>query len=61
MDWQAAGEVADAALYLVKNSGRNGWYGVTAVEGRDADSVRDLVRQPLAAWEGSGCAIIQHS
>lgn len=61
LDWQAAGELADAALYLVKNSGRNGWYGVTAVEAQDVEGLRHLMRQPLAAWEGNGGAIIQRS
>ncbi|SFV01658.1 diguanylate cyclase (GGDEF) domain-containing protein [Pseudoduganella namucuonensis] len=61
LDWQAVGELADAALYLVKNSGRNGWYGVTAVETQDVEGLRHLMRQPLAEWEGNGGTIIQRS
>ena len=61
LGWQEVVEIADAALYLVKNSGRNGWYGVTAVDVRNLEDLRNLMRQPLAAWEGSGCAMIQRS
>ncbi|HEY0589941.1 MAG TPA: diguanylate cyclase [Pseudoduganella sp.] len=61
LDWQAVVEIADAALYLVKNSGRNGWYGVTEVDIRDLEDLRLLMQQPLTAWEGSGRAMIQRS
>ena len=61
LDWQAVGELADAALYLVKNSGRNGWYGVTEVEAGDVEGLRRLMRQPLAAWEERAGIVIQRS
>ncbi|WP_170298630.1 ligand-binding sensor domain-containing diguanylate cyclase [Massilia eburnea] len=61
MDWQAVSEIADAALYLVKNSGRNGWYGVTEVNVQCQEDLQHLLQQPLAAWEGSGRALIQRS
>lgn len=61
LDWQAVGEIADAALYLVKNSGRNGWYGVTEVDVRDLEDLRQLMQQPLKAWQDCGRATIQRS
>lgn len=61
LGWQEVLEIADAALYLVKNSGRNGWYGVTALDVRNLEDLRNLMRQPLAVWEGSGRATVQRS
>ncbi|GAB2876078.1 ligand-binding sensor domain-containing diguanylate cyclase [Pseudoduganella ginsengisoli] len=60
-DWQEVTEIADAALYVVKNSGRNGWYGVTAVDVRDVERFRQLLRLPLSAWEEHGGATIADS
>lgn len=60
-DWQAVVEIADAALYVVKNRGRNGWYGVTSVDIRDLGSLRHLLRLPLAVWEEEGGATIGDS
>ena len=57
-DWQVVTEIADAALYVVKNSGRNGWYGVTSVAVNDAEGLRRLLRLPLAEWEERGGAIM---
>ncbi|CAN7475610.1 diguanylate cyclase [Pseudoduganella sp. LjRoot289] len=61
LDWQAVGELADAALYLVKSGGRNGWYGVTAVQADDLEAVQHLLHQPLVEWEEAGGAIIERS
>ncbi len=61
LGWQAVVELADAALYQVKNSGRNGWYGVTEVDVQSVKDLRQLMQHPLAAWEGSGCATLQRS
>ncbi|WP_332853128.1 diguanylate cyclase [Duganella sp. S19_KUP01_CR8] len=61
LDWSAVREIADASLYLVKNGGRNGWYGVTEVSPQDVEGLRVLMRQPLATWEESGCVTIQRS
>lgn len=61
LDWQAVGEMADSALYQVKNSGRNGWYGVTEVDVQSLKDLRHLLQQPLTEWEGSGHATIQRS
>ncbi|MRV72358.1 diguanylate cyclase [Duganella sp. FT92W] len=60
-DWQAVTEIADAALYVVKNSGRNGWCGVTALEIRDQEGLRKLLRLPLADWREKGGAVIEGS
>jgi diguanylate cyclase (GGDEF)-like protein len=57
-DWQVVTEIADAALYEVKNSGRNGWYGVASVEARDPEGLRRLLHLPLAQWEERGGATI---
>jgi hypothetical protein len=59
--WQEVGEIADAALYLVKKGGRNGWYGVAEVDVQGLEDLRHLMQQPLAAWAGSGHATIQRS
>ena len=61
LDWQAVMEIADASLYLVKKGGRNGWYGVTEVTPQDLEDLRDLIRRPLAEWEGTERATIQRS
>jgi len=61
LDWQAAREVADACLYLVKNGGRNGWCGVTEVDAQDEEGLRHLLQQPLATWDESDGATIQRS
>jgi len=61
LGWQAVGEIADAALYQVKNSGRNGWYGVTEVDVQGLEDLQHLMQQPLTAWEGLGSAVIQCS
>lgn len=55
LGWQEVVEIADAALYLVKNSGRNGWLGVKDMDVQNLEELRHLMQQPLAAWEGRGC------
>ncbi|MBY0238775.1 MAG: diguanylate cyclase [Burkholderiaceae bacterium] len=57
-DWQLVTELADAALYQVKNSGRDGWYGVMSVDVRDTEGLRRLLRLPPEEWEGRGGAVI---
>jgi diguanylate cyclase (GGDEF)-like protein len=59
--WQAVVEIADMALYSVKNSGRNGWSGVTEVAVHDVDGLQRVMRLPWADWHGTGCATIQRS
>jgi len=54
VDWSAAVNIADAALYLVKSSGRNGWLGVTSVRGESAAALRHWSRRPLPEWLRSG-------
>lgn len=61
LDWQAVVEMADAALYQVKNGGRNGWFGVMELDVQGLEDLRRLMQQPLAAWEDSGWATIQRS
>lgn len=59
--WQAVVELADAALYIVKNSGRNGWHGISAVHVDDEAGLRALLLQPFALWAGMDCTVIDGS
>jgi diguanylate cyclase (GGDEF)-like protein len=54
LDWDAAIKTADAALYLVKTSGKNGWIGLIEAQGQSAAALREWVHQPLLDWFRSG-------
>ncbi|MEY4751320.1 MAG: hypothetical protein RIQ60_3534 [Pseudomonadota bacterium] len=76
LDWTALVDVADAALYAVKQGGRNGWLGVLGVTagpdtpaaqavplataGADAD-LSALLRQPVDQWRSSGQLVLTSS
>ncbi|HEY1131345.1 MAG TPA: diguanylate cyclase [Roseateles sp.] len=54
LDWSAVIDVADAALYEAKRSGRDRWVGVLAADpDLDADALRELFTRPPAQWMAS--------
>jgi len=58
LDWGAAVNSADAALYAVKSAGRNGWLGLLSASGGPADSLRARARAPLVDWWRSGEVVV---
>lgn len=54
LDWAAMITIADAALYTIKNSGRNGWLGALSADGVSDKSIRAWLHQPLVNWVRSG-------
>jgi diguanylate cyclase (GGDEF) domain len=54
LDWPAAVNIADAALYAVKGAGRNGWLGALSAGGESAEALLAQSRRPLAEWMRSG-------
>ena len=61
LDWNAAVNAADAALYAVKSTGRNGWLGLLRVRGESPEALRAGSRRPLAEWWQSGDLDVAHS
>ncbi|RZS56901.1 ligand-binding sensor domain-containing diguanylate cyclase [Sphaerotilus mobilis] len=47
LDWQQVLNVADAALYAVKGSGRDGWMGVIQAETPSVEDLQARLRLPL--------------
>ncbi|MDP2004567.1 MAG: diguanylate cyclase [Rubrivivax sp.] len=54
LDWSAVIDLADAALYTVKRSGRNGWLGVLSAQAASAAALRAVAAAPLAEGRASG-------
>jgi diguanylate cyclase (GGDEF)-like protein len=54
LDWAAVVGLADAALYAVKRSGRNGWLGLLRARAECPDALRAAAAQPLVQWQASG-------
>ena len=54
LDWHAAIDLADAALYDAKDTGRNAWVGLLDARAESEDELRQDTRRPLDAWAASG-------
>lgn len=54
LDWTTTVELADAALYMVKRGGRDGWFGLLQAEAPNATALREASGRPLAAWIAAG-------
>jgi diguanylate cyclase (GGDEF)-like protein len=54
LDWTATVELADAALYVVKRGGRDGWFGLQQADAAHADALRQAAAAPLADWLRQG-------
>lgn len=61
LSWATTVDLADTALYVVKNGGRNGWLGLLQAQGHDAASLRQAAAGPLAPWIANGGLVVQGS
>ena len=61
LDWHIAIDLADAALYEAKESGRNAWVGLLEADADSEAALRQDVRRPLDAWAADGRLSLQRS
>ena len=61
MDWHAAIDMADAALYDAKESGRNAWVGLLEAQADSENQLRQDIRKPLDLWAAGGRLTLQRS
>ncbi|MBV8034193.1 ligand-binding sensor domain-containing diguanylate cyclase [Roseateles sp.] len=54
LDWRAAVDLADAALYQAKKGGRDAWVGLLDASAAGEAELRGDTRRPLADWAASG-------
>ena len=61
LDWHIAIDLADAALYEAKESGRDAWVGLLEAEAESEAALRQDVRRPLETWAAAGTLTLQRS
>jgi diguanylate cyclase (GGDEF)-like protein len=61
LGWASSLSLADAALYAVKGSGRDGWQGVLAAREQEATALQQRAAAPAADWLASGTLEMQAS
>ena len=54
LGWDVAIKIADEALYVVKDAGRNGWLGALSASAESAEALCARSRLPLIEWARSG-------
>lgn len=52
--WDAVVNISDAALYAVKNAGRNGWLGALSADSESAEAWLAWSRRPFLEWARTG-------
>ena len=60
-DWSLAVRAADAVLYAIKQDGRNGWMGLVSAHTDSADTLRSLLRRPVAQWWQASALVLVRS
>jgi diguanylate cyclase (GGDEF)-like protein len=61
LDWHAAIDLADAALYEAKDVGRNAWVGLVSAEAASDDELRQDARRRLDEWTATGRLVMSTS
>ncbi len=61
LDWRAAVDLADTALYRAKRDGRDAWVGLLDASAPSETELRQDARLPLADWAATGRLRLQHS
>ncbi|MEJ6003343.1 two-component regulator propeller domain-containing protein [Paucibacter soli] len=54
LDWNSTVKIADAALYMVKRGGRDGWLGAVSAQAASAQALREQAALPLPDWVATG-------
>ncbi|KPF43619.1 hypothetical protein IP87_11545 [beta proteobacterium AAP121] len=54
LSWAAVVDIADAALFAVKRSGRDGWFGVVSAEAASVAALKAAAAGTLQDWRASG-------
>ena len=54
LDWTAMVDLADATMYSVKHSGRNGWFGLLSARSDSPATLQQRAHQSLQSWIAAG-------